>query len=601
MRSGFNPDTVPTWDLSEAYPGFDSPEFIDAKQRLRDKIASLSSVFGGSPVVAESLKDYIGLYNEASDLYEDLFAFAYTQFSADTRSESAQKEIGKLEEIGLSFKDVGVRFRAALAEAESNKPGAVGEASSDPELAEYRFFLLEQLELSRRQMSQAEESLAADLSRAGGDSWERLQEAVSSTLSWLWDEQTGERKTVIELRSLAMDPDRKVRERAYEKELEAWKSVEVPMAFSLNGVKGFSTTLNTRRGYSSTLARSVRQSRISEATLDSLLQAMRESLPMFRRYFHTKAEIIGVKQLAFFDLFAPVGDDVEKWPFEKSRKMIETQFGAFSSEMGAMATKAFEKRWIDARPREGKVGGAYCISFPLTKSSRILCNYSGTFSDLTTVAHELGHAFHHEVLKDASSIHRQYPMTLAETASIFAENIIYGKALETVPPAQQITVLEEFLQGASQVIVDILSRFLFEQSVLDRRSEGELSPRELCDLMLAAQRETYGDGLDEARLHPYMWAVKSHYYRQDLAFYNFPYAFGLLFGLGLYSLYLEEGDAFAARYRGVLEMTGRASAEEVTRSVGFDIEKPDFWRSGIEVVRRRVDRFVELGKKGNGA
>lgn len=602
MRSGSEGETLPIWDLSTAYPSFDAPEFGDAKQHLREVIDALSSALETATAVLDRLEDIIHLYNESSDLYEDLYAFAYTQFSADTRDEAAQREIGRLEEIGLALKDVKVRFRAALAGHEKDHDGSIDRTlRENPELEEYRFFLEEQLELARKQMSPAEESLAADLSRCGGDSWERLQESLSSNLSWQWDEATGERKTVTELRSLAMNPDRSIRARAFEKELEAWRSVEIPMAFSLNGVKGFATTLNTRRGYESTLARSIIQSRISNATLESLLAVMRESLPLFRSYFKAKAAAIGVERLAFYDIFAPVGRESEQWPFERARSMIEEQFRAFSPEMGSMAKRAFEERWIDARPRAGKVGGAYCITFPLTRSSRVLCNYNGSFSGLTTVAHELGHAYHHEVLKDVAAIHRRYPMTLAETASIFAENIIYGRALEILPEQQQVTVLEDFLQSAGQVIVDILSRFIFEQKVLERRVEGELSPRELCELMLDAQRETYGDGLDGEKLHPYMWAVKSHYYRQDLAYYNFPYAFGLLFGLGLYSLYLEEGQRFAARYRSVLEMTGRATAEEVTRSVGFDIEKPDFWRSGIEVVRERVERFVELASSGGEA
>lgn len=603
MRSGSDSGSVPTWDLSNVYPSFDSSEYKSAKDRVTTKIASLAGLIEerGKGALADWLATYIDAYNEVADLYEDLFAFAYTQYSVNTRDEAAQREIGRLEEIGLPLKDAEVRFRSALSSVEAEASGAVDKAiDGEPRLTEYRFFLREQLKQSHRQMSEAEEALAADLSRAGGDSWGRLQEAVSSTLSWPWDEAAGERKSVIELRNLAMNPDRSVRERAYQKELEAWKSVEIPLAFSLNGVKGFSTILNRRRGYPSTLTRSVEQSRITQATLDALVQVMKESLPMFRRYFQAKARYLGLPKLAFYDLFAPAGRSTERWSFDTIEKMIVEQFGSFSEEMGRLAGTAFQQRWIDAQPRDGKVGGAYCISFPLTRSSRILCNYDGSFEDLTTVAHELGHAYHHEVLKDAPAIHREYPMTLAETASIFAENVIYSRALEVLPEGQRIVVLEEFLQGASQVIVDILSRFIFERNVLERRPDGELSPREFCDLMVDAQKQTYGDALDETKLHPYMWAVKGHYYSQDLAFYNFPYAFGLLFGLSLYSLYTKEGPSFASKYRTVLELTGRASAEEVTSSVGFDIEKPEFWRSGVELIRERVGMFEQLAGGGEG-
>lgn len=593
---------LPRWNLDTVYRGFDDPAFIQDKKLLKESIDRLLVFLRTSDPEANTaawLKAFLTEYETTADLEENLEAFTYSTFSTDTREEDASTELNEIEAMAVPLQHAEVLFRNALASVKDRLEEVL---AHDAELARYRFFMEEELRFQEKQMSPAEENLAADLSRAGGEAWGRLQESISSTVSMPWSDDGSERKTVIQLRALAFHRDRAVREKAFRKELEAWKQVEIPLSFALNGVKGFSDTLNTRRGFGSTLERSVLQARISPATLESLVEAMTESLPRFRTYFSAKAEFLGLPRLAFFDLFAPIGsktagaDGAKVWSFEESRSFIVEQFGGFSEELARFADRAFGSSWIDAEPREGKVGGAYCVSFPISGESRVLCNFDGSFSSITTVAHELGHAYHHEVLKDAPHCLRTYPMTLAETASIFCEAIVFNHAIETAPEPERLGILETFLSDASQVIVDILSRFIFENEVMERRRQRELSPRELCELMTDAQKRTYGEALDENELHPYMWAVKGHYYRQDLAFYNFPYAFGQLFGLGLCARFEKEGPEFAAAYRTLLEKTGRASAVEVTREAGFEIESPEFWRSGLEIIGRKIDRFVELAR-----
>jgi oligoendopeptidase F len=309
---------------------------------------------------------------------------------------------------------------------------------------------------------------------------------------------------------------------------------------------------------------------------------------------------MGIRACAFFDLFAPLGEG-GKWTWEAAAKVIIRRFDIFDPGMGAMARHAFERSWIDAQGREGKIGGAYCTSFPLTGESRILCNFEGSFDSVTTLAHELGHAWHHELIKDLPRSRAQYPMTLAETASIFAETLVFEGALEEQQgpggKARRLGLIEGNLKDSCQVMVDILSRFYFERELFARREEGELSAEELCAMMTGAQLKTYGDGLDPTLLHPYMWAVKSHYYSPGLAFYNYPYAFGLLFALGLYARYRREGPGFAASYRELLRMTGQASAETVARSAAFNLEEPDFWQAGLALIEDRVREFEALAGK----
>lgn len=594
-----NAHTPPRWDLASLYPGLDSPAYTEAKQELGVLTLGAEEAIRAekrlTEATAEWLAEAISAINRLRARFESLYAFAYVNYTTDTTNPEATKEIGALEEAALPLKRLETEFRNSLASLEIDFDELI---SARPELAEYELFFREERELQKHQMSPEMEDLAADLSRAGGEAWSRLQSTVSSTLERVWNRESGERKTVTQLRTLAFSPDREIRRRAFALELEAWKEMETPLSFALNGVKGFTHSLNRRRAYATTIERSLSQSRITEGVLEALIGAMEESLPAFHGYLQSKAALIGVDQLAFYDLFAPVASkEPKEWSFDEAREFICTHFGAFSEDLQAYAVKAFDSRWIDAEPRSGKVGGAYCISFPEQGMSRILANFSGSSRDVSTLAHELGHGYHHYLVKDLSPIHQDYPMTLAETASIFAETLVTDKALGLLGGSERLEFLEASLQDSTQVIVDILSRFYFENELMRRRGSYELSPAELCEMMTDAQKRSYGDGLDPETLHPYMWAVKGHYYRQDLAFYNFPYAFGLLFGLALYGAYRESPEEFPGQYRELLRETGKLDAVELTRRAGFDIEKREFWSSGLAVIAGQIDQFRRDAKE----
>lgn len=588
-------DTPPRWDLTPIYSDFSGRDFKTDLENLEATITEFRTLAENSKEEQQHpgtwLKEVMELYNRAADLYENLESYCYCRYSVETDNEEAVAALNRVEEFTVSLSEMEVLFRNALAKLEADPEDII---DGDEELEGYTYFLEEQLFLQTHQLSAPEENLAADLNRAGGNAWSRMHGTISSQLSTVWDEKTGERKTVVDLRNMAMDPDRKTRKKAWELELRAWESVETPFAFAINGVKGFSHMLNSRRGWKSTLERSTRQSRISEKTLESLLGAMRDSLPLFRRYFSAKAKMLDLPVLSFYDLFAPLKGDDEAWPFSSARDYIVKQFDAFAPDLGSFARHAFSAGWIDAESRKGKVGGGYCIDMPVAAESRILTNFDGTYDGLGTLAHELGHAYHTSLLRDLPATQRNYPMTLAETASIFSETLVFSRRLAEAPETRKAIVLEPFLQGASQVVVDILSRFEFESRLMERRASGEASPRELKQYMLEAQEATYGAALNPEERHPYMWAVKGHYYNVDLAFYNFPYAFGLLFGMGLFSLYRKDPETFPELYRNLLRETGRNSAEAVTRTAGFDIETRPFWDGAIAEVGAYVEQFERL-------
>ncbi|MEI6875772.1 MAG: M3 family oligoendopeptidase, partial [Spirochaetota bacterium] len=558
-------------------------------------------------IVADWLVRALALEDEIVTLHSTLNSYCYARFSTATRDQEAMAELNAVEELGLPVKRIGVLFRNALA---LRREAVLGLCRTDSRIMPFVFHLEEELAWQAKQMSPELEDLAADLLRSGGDAWGRLQESVSSNTSMIWDEKSGERKTIVQLRNLAFDADRQVREKAYRLELEAWKGVEIPMAAALNGVKGFTISIEGRRGWQSPIEKTIEQSRITRKTLDALISAMEDSLPTWRRYIRAKARLVGAERCAFYDLFAPVrwgdapvrwGEEVgggeKKWRFDEASDYIAGKFAGFDPAMGAFAARAFRENWIDAEPREGKVGGAYCTHMPSAKVARVLCNFDGSFSALTTVAHELGHAWHYECIKDKPIVLTDYPMTLAETASIFAETVIFESAIGSAGAEEKLGLVEGHLQDGCQVIVDILSRFHFEKAVFERRRRAELSPQEFSELMIDAQKRTYGDALDPGRLHKYMWAVKGHYYSPGLAYYNFPYAFGLLFALGLYDRYRMEGPGFAKSYRELLTETGSASAVEVTRRAGFDIETPAFWQRGLSVFEAQTVEFENLSRK----
>jgi oligoendopeptidase F len=306
---------------------------------------------------------------------------------------------------------------------------------------------------------------------------------------------------------------------------------------------------------------------------------------------------LGKERMAWWDIFAPVGTVDKQYSWEEARSFIVENFGSFSPDLAAFAERAFDSQWMDAEPREGKVGGAFCMSLPAVKETRILLNFDGSLGQLGTVAHELGHGYHAECIYQANktSLQSQYPMTLAETASIMCQTIVTDAILaQSKDRQEELAILEEALNNAGQVVVDIYSRYLFEKEVFERRAQSELSADDFCEIMLRAQKATYGDALDPNYLQKYMWTWKPHYYRSRLSFYNFPYAFGLLFSTGLYAIYQQRGAAFVPDYKQLLASAGEANAADLAAQFGIDLRSRKFWDDSLAIIGQQVERFCSL-------
>ncbi len=543
---------------------------------------------GGADSVA-LLDEAIPCLNALMDEATTMEAYLYCRVSTNSRDEEAQAKLsileGKINRLGKAQ----TRFTAWIGTQNVDALLAGSQAARDHEFA-----LRKAKTLSEHLMSPVEEALASDLLLSGGLPWAKLHANVCSQLKVPVDLPSGTAVLPMSaVRNLAYDSDRAVRAAAYNAELAAWEQTETTLAACMNGVKGEMNTLGARRGWKSALETATFQAHIDEATLDAMMSAARKAFPDFRRYLNAKAKAIGLEKLAWYDLFAPLSADGKKYPWPEAEKFILEQFYGYGSRLGDYAKRCFDENWIDVPPAEGKVDGAYC-SPARKEESRVLLNYSPDFKWVSTLAHELGHAYHNLCLAERSGLQRNTPMTLAETASIFCETIVKRAVLKDGDESEKLAVLEASLMGATQVCVDITSRFLFEKGVFEKRTERELSPREMSELMREAQLQTYGDGLDPDLLHPYMWAAKPHYYAAGSAYYNFPYMFGLLFGLGLYSVFQKEPEGFHARYDDLLSSTGLADAATLAQRFGIDLRSEEFWAGSLDQIRADVDQFVAL-------
>lgn len=596
---------LPHWDLTSIFPSLTSPEFDAAVVDLRTQIAGLSLLLhdevdalpADAPAsqIAPLLADAVTRVNrELSDEYT-ILTYISCMVSVNSYDALARRKMSEFESVTVEGENVRTRFLAWVGRLRDR----LGELFPlDPVLAEHEFALTEMANQARYQMSEAEEALAAALSLSGASAWNKLQNTVTSQLTATIEIDGVEQKLPMPaLINLRTHPDEDVRRRAWEAENAVWDTVREPLAAALNGVKGSQNTIDKRRGREDALHSALDANRIDRATLEAMLSAMRDSFPMFRRYYKAKAARLGKEQLAWWDIFAPIGAVEKTYNWDEARDFVVSRFATFSPDMARYAERCFASRWIDAEPREGKSGGAYCTSVPSVFQTRVMLNFDGTAEQVSTLGHELGHAWHGECLYRANRtmLQANLPMTLAETASIFCETIISNAGLAAAQsPAEELALLETTLIGQAQVIVDIYSRFLFEKEVFEHRTEAELSADEFCQIMERAQDATYGDGLDPRFRQKYMWTWKPHYYFPGLAFYNFPYAFGQLFGIGLYAIYEERGPSFAPEYNELLSMSGNGYAADLAARFGIDLRSREFWDGSLAVIGRLVDRYCEL-------
>lgn len=571
------------WSLKEIYPSFESEEF----KRDFERFSNFREVFNGLTLEdnLESIKAAIAALEEFSVLSSRLGNYINLTLTANTTDETANK-----------YRTLFGNAYAALNSAYTKVYKFIGsvetDITSDENLKDYEFYFAEAKQQYKHLLSDELEDVIAKFSISGGDGWEQLFEAMTSGVE---GEFKGEKVTLSEIRNMAYDADAAVRKEAYETELKMYDTIKEPIAFALNNIKQQVLTETSLRGFESPLAQTLEASRMSRKTLDALLEAIREYLPQFRAYLKHKAALLGHENgLPFYDLFAPIGESSRRFTIEESKEFLLENFKGFSEDLAEMTKEAYENNYIDFLPRKGKVGGAFCSNLPFIKQSRILTNFSGSLSDVVTIAHELGHAYHGLHIENHRVLNQEYSMPVAETASTFNENIVMNTVIKQASDAEKVALLESQLQDTTQIIVDIYSRYLFEASVFENREKSFMFSKDLEKLMLDAQKEAYGDGLDPDAMHPYMWACKPHYYSSGLSFYNFPYAFGGLFSKGLYAIYQEQPEGFVEKYQELLRATTVTSAEDTAKVLGVDVEDSAFWKKALAQVADNIEQFIAL-------
>jgi pepF/M3 family oligoendopeptidase len=550
-----------------------------------------------SEVLAQRLNKLVDELNTLLEKTYTIGSYLYLNISTNSFDKQAEQLLSRFQIDMVPLDNLLVQLRKWLGQVQRALPAALQQPGS---AKQHAFFLLEEAEQSRYLMSEAEEMLANELTLSGGTAWGQLQGVLTSQKTAEFElEGKVQELPMPALINLRSHPSAEVRERAYQTEMVVWEELKEPLAACLNGVKGESLTLDKKRGRRDSLHASLDLSRIDEDTLEAMFSAVRASLPNFRRYFQGKANYLGMPQLPWWSLLAPLGKSTQTYSFDEARELILTYFGSFSPELANFAHTAFAKNWIDAEQRPGKRGGAFCDSIPGVKESRVMCNFDGSLDQVFTLAHELGHGFHNYCAYKAGKtpLQTRTPMTLAETASIMCETIVFNAIHKTISdPQEELAILETNLSGSAEVVVDIYSRFLFEKEVFARRAKSTLAADEISEVMLWAQQEAYGDGLDPNVLHKYMWTWKPHYYSPQFAFYNYPYTFGLLFATGLYAIYAQRGAEFVPEYMQLLASTGEAKPVDLAARFNINIRDQDFWQSSLDVLGSRIERYLSLGQ-----
>ena len=580
------------WDLTVFYKDFDDPEFKNDLARLPKEIDAFTAAIA-APAEDEVSKLVSLVHQEEalSNLFERLSLMIGLTLSVDANNKAANAAMAPLMRAVMGSSLASNAFSRYLASLE-NLDAII---DADDELKARAFALREAAEDAKHQLPEALEKPVLKMQLSGGEAFSQLRDKLDATLLVDYD---GKQIPLSAVRALAYDGDADTRRRAYEAELASYKKIELPMSFCLNNIKAEGETMAALKGYKGVLDMALAHSRMDEKTLEAMWTAIREALPEVREYFKAKGRLLGHENgLPFYDLFAPVGQSTRTYTVEEARALLLDLFGKFCPEMGEMMRTAFDEGWIDMFPREGKSGGAFCSGYYAKNISRVMTNFAGSASDVSTLAHELGHAFNNRMLHHKPIMMTETPMPLAETASTFNETLLISQLLKTATPEEELTLLDSCLTEQTQTMVDIYSRFLFEQKVVAAQADHALDVDELKETMLWAQEQSYGDGLDPEYRHPYMWACKSHYYSTGVHFYNFPYAFGGLFARGLYARYEKEGEAFVPVYCDLLSRFGSDTIANVTASVGIDVTTPDFWREAVESVLVQVRRFVELADK----
>ncbi|WP_342562873.1 M3 family oligoendopeptidase [Paenibacillus sp. FSL R7-0345] len=587
-----------TWNLDSIFPGgSSSAQFGDFLKKLEEDIETLrgqvsSAVFPVSAYDTAALDDVIGLLQSCASRLTQASEFAGCLGAQNQQDKGAVRLSAKVTGLRAGFEGISSQFDSILRQTSDE---VWAQWMSRPEIAPLTFVLSERRDQAREKMSPELESLALELAVDGYHGWSEHYETIVGAIEVPFEDENGTRLlSVGQAFNKLSDDDAGVREAMFRKWEEAWTAAEDYSADTLNHLAGFRLKLYKGRGWEDVLKEPLAINRMSRATLDTMWDVITRNKPALVSYLERKAKVLGKDSLSWVDVDAPVGKSSGKIPYEAAAKDIVTQFRKFSPKLADFAEHAFDNDWIEVEDRAAKRPGGFCVSFPESKESRIFMTYSGTPSNVSTLAHELGHAYHSFLLDDQPFFNQNYAMNVAETASTFAEVIVSDAQVKAASDEdEKLALLEAKIQNSVAFFMNIHARFLFETRFYEKRKEGLVNAEELSALMEEAQKEAFCGVLSE--YHPHFWASKLHFYITDVPFYNFPYTVGYMFSTGLYRLALQEGPSFADKYDSLLRDTGVMTLEElVMRHLGVDLTKPDFWQGAVDLIVEDINEFLRM-------
>jgi oligoendopeptidase F len=591
-----------TWDLTSYFPEFNGAEMLQFKEALRRDVETLKqSAAALAPLQDADTDAWEGILLRHEDLLRrmsHLGSYVGCLASADARNEAYLKEEAALARLRAEIAKVKIELLRAV---KNSGDTIFASFTARPSLAGAQNYLNRLREEARRAMVRDKEVLATDLGVDGIQAWGRLYDTMASKLEFdiVYPDGRRERLPMSQRRSLMDHPDRRVRKAAFDGGNAAWQTMEDTAAAALNAIAGTRLTLNRHRGVEHFLDIALFQAAISRKTLDALLEALRADIEIPRRILRLKAKQMGQAAIAWYDLGAPLNlPNQEKLSWEKAKAMVGKSFNRAYPALGHFFQRqVIDKNWVDWEPRAGKRPGGFCTSSMLSKESRIFMTFNESLGDVLTLAHESGHAFHGQLMRDVRPYARGYPMTLAETASTFGEQVLMNGLLDdpAMSDAQKAMMLDVEIGHGAVYLLDIPVRYEFEKAFYEERKAGELSMSRLKELMVATQRQVVGDLLEPGGEDPYFWASKLHFYITGITFYNFPYTFGYLLSRGLYAMFRKEGDGFVPKYEEFLRLAGSDTAENVvSRTIGRELDAPEFWSQAIRSLEQPLKRLEDL-------
>jgi pepF/M3 family oligoendopeptidase len=593
-------DPLPRWSVGDVFESLHSPDFASEMERASAEATRLVALFDEHNVRAIEPRPVTGEDGETADAVisalnrtiaeaEILQAAVYATVSTDSRDEHAAALLSRLEVDEATIRPLLARL------AEWVRALGVDELATVSDAVREHLQPLRRLATrAEHQMSEAEEGLYAELATTGSGAWSRLHGDVTSQLTAdvTFPDGHVERLSMPAVRGLGSHPDPAVRKAAYDAEMTAWPTITTPISAAINAIKGEANIVDRRRRWGDPLEASLFANSVSRATFDAMQSAVTAALPDFRRWMRCKARLHGYDGgLRWWDLIAPLPQIASATSWDDGIAWVRSAFATYSDELAGLVDRALEQQWIDAGPRDGKMGGAFCMPF-VDGRSLVLLNWADSLESAQVTAHELGHAYHNTTLAGRTPLQKRLPMALAETASIFCQTLAVEAGLRRLDGPQRLGLLDVDLIQSAQIVLDIRSRFDFEAQLFARRQRRTLGATELNELMLQAQADAYGEGLDLDTRHPYMWMLKPHYYTAH--FYNWPYTYGMLFGLGLFAEYEADPERFRDGYAHALSRAGIESAESLGAMFGIDVTSEAFWTSSLDVCRARISEYEAL-------